>query len=178
MSFRAVCNTAISPWKQPAKFNIWKCTVYKVICVYSYCLSKERVDSESLKQVFFKTNPKQFHVHMYACWSFCVIWIKMQIHSLPQGATFEAVKIYRVSLVMLYTKQHCAYKRSLIRHYMRDERIMRGGVWKNEAEKWIFSENCSIFLPCMHVNLLLETPKTKIWTKVKVKSSTSLCRHP
>ncbi len=28
----------------------------------NYCLSKERVDSESLKRVVFKMNPKPFHV--------------------------------------------------------------------------------------------------------------------
>ncbi len=31
MTFHAVCNTALSEWKHPAKFYIWKCTVYKVI---------------------------------------------------------------------------------------------------------------------------------------------------
>ncbi len=31
MTFHAVCNTALSEWKHPAKFLIWKCTMYKVI---------------------------------------------------------------------------------------------------------------------------------------------------
>ncbi len=30
ITFHAVCNTALSEWKHPAKFYIWKCTVYKV----------------------------------------------------------------------------------------------------------------------------------------------------
>ncbi len=31
MTCHAVCNTALSEWKHPANFEIWKCTVYKVI---------------------------------------------------------------------------------------------------------------------------------------------------
>ncbi len=46
MTFHAVCNTALSEWKHPAKFYIWKCTVYKVI----------------VSQKKEATNPKPFHV--------------------------------------------------------------------------------------------------------------------
>ncbi len=66
--------------------------------------------------------------------------MKMQIHSLPLGAAFGAVKI-AVSSVTLYTKQHCTHKRCFIRHYRRDEikstnrrlELRKGGVWKNES---------------------------------------------
>ncbi len=59
MTFHAVCNTALHEWKHPAKFYIWKCSVYKVIVS-----QKKRVDSESLKRVVFKMNPKPFQVYV------------------------------------------------------------------------------------------------------------------
>ncbi len=31
MTIHAVCNTALSEWKHPAKFEIWNCTMYTVI---------------------------------------------------------------------------------------------------------------------------------------------------
>ncbi len=61
----------------------------------------EKVDSESLKRVVFKTNPKPFHVdidmkHLYiACplvGLLALVWIKMLINFFPLGATFEAIK--------------------------------------------------------------------------------------
>ncbi len=49
-----------------------------------------------------------------------------------------------------------------------------GGVWKNESfgSRWANKAKINaykkkwkcFFWPCMHVSLLLETPKTKIWT--------------
>ncbi len=61
----------------------------------------EKVDSESLKWVVFKTNPKPFHVdinmkHLYIARPLvgllALVWMKMQINFLPLGATFEAIK--------------------------------------------------------------------------------------
>ncbi len=48
MTFHAVCNTALQSFESESAL--------------SYILSKERVDSESLKRVVFKTNPKPFHI--------------------------------------------------------------------------------------------------------------------
>ncbi len=49
MTFHAMCNTALS--------EVLNMKVHRV-----YCLSKEKVDSESFKRVIFKTNSKLFHV--------------------------------------------------------------------------------------------------------------------
>ncbi len=43
--FHAVSNTHLIEWKHPAKFEIWKCTVYEVI------VSQKKVDTESFKWV-------------------------------------------------------------------------------------------------------------------------------
>ncbi len=90
------------------------------------------------------------------CWSFLLVWMKMQIHSLPLGATFGALKI-SVSAVTLYTKQHCAHKHCFIRHYRRmkmkstnHSRLVsrKGGVWKNESlsesfgSRWASKNKC------------------------------------
>ncbi len=90
ITFHAVCNS--STWIKTS----CKVLNLKVHRVKSYCLSKERVDTESMKPVIFKTNPKpscwrQHETLAYCpptCWSFRLVWMKMQIHSLPLGAAF------------------------------------------------------------------------------------------
>ncbi len=75
---------------------------------------------------------------------FALVWMKMQIHSLPLGGAFAAVKI-AVSPVTLYTQQHCAHKHCFIRHYRRDEMKMRpinqsaqiSVTQRRGLEKWI-----------------------------------------
>ncbi len=57
-TFHAVCNTARSEWKHPAKFYIWKCTVYKVI------VSQMKESTMNHLRVVFKTNPKPFNVEV------------------------------------------------------------------------------------------------------------------
>ncbi len=68
----------------------------------------------------------------------------MQIHSLPLGAAFGAVKIV-VFPVTLYTKQYCAHKHCFIRHYRCDDMKMRpidqspqiNVTQRRGLEKWI-----------------------------------------
>ncbi len=106
----------------------------------AHCLSKERVDSESLKRkLFVKRIPSC--LMLKSTWNisilpaqllhtqtwennliFALVWMKTQIHSLPLGAAFGALNI-AVSPVTLYTKQH--YKHCFIRHYRQDEMKMR-----------------------------------------------------
>ncbi len=82
ITFHAVCNTALSEWKHPGKFSIWKCTVYEAI-------------------VSQKKESTLNHWNESFVWEnliFALVWMKMQIHSLPLGAAFGEVKI-AVSLV-------------------------------------------------------------------------------
>ncbi len=124
MIFRAVCNTALSEWKHPEKFSIWKCSVYKVI------LSKERVDSESLKRVVFKTHPKP-RISCQLVGLFALVWMKMQIHSLPLGAAFGA-----------------AHRNAVHKAYRHDEMNMRpieqspqiSVTQRKGLEKWIVEQ--------------------------------------
>ncbi len=105
----------------------------------AHCLSKERVDSESLKwKLFVKRIPsclmlkskwnisilpaQLLHRQTWENLIFVLVWMKTQIHSLPLGAAFGALNI-AVSPVTLYTKQH--YKCCFIRHYRQDEMKMR-----------------------------------------------------
>ncbi len=76
-----------------------------------------------------------------------LVWMKMQIHSLPLGAAFRAQRI-AVSLLKLSTKQHC---HCFIRHYRHDEMEMKstnhcrlfsrkGKFYKNESlSEWFGS---------------------------------------
>ncbi len=118
------CVTALSEWKHPAKFSVWKCSVYKVI------LSKERVDSESLKRVVFKTHPEP-RISCQLVGLLALVWMKMQIHSLPLGAAFGA-----------------AHRNAVHKAYRHDEMNMRPieqspqiSVTQRKAlEKWIVEQ--------------------------------------
>ncbi len=49
-------NTAVSEWKHPAKFSIWKSAVYKVIVS-----QKKESTLNHWNESFFKTNHKPFY---------------------------------------------------------------------------------------------------------------------
>ncbi len=106
MIFHAVCNTALSEWKHPVKFYIWKCTVYKVIVS-----QKKESTLNHWNKRFLKKNPKRFmlmsawnisillahllHVHTWENLILALVWMKMLIHSLPLGAAFGVLKAHK-----------------------------------------------------------------------------------
>ncbi len=53
-------------------------------------------------------------------WIFALVWMKMQIHSLPLGAAFGALKAHKHGFKWNRTKHHRLASR-------------KGGVWKNES---------------------------------------------
>ncbi len=94
-----------------------------------------------------------------------------------------------VSLVKLYTKQHCAHKSELYQAWwngnetksdqspqinvtqrmgLKNESLNEsfGSPWayKVKINTYYKTVNECVFWPCRHVNLLLGTPRTKIWT--------------
>ncbi len=114
--------------------------------------------------------------------------MKMQIHSLPLGAAFGAVKI-AVYPVTLYTKQHCAHKCCFIRHYRHDEMKIKstnrtnhrrsasckGGVWKNESLSesfgscWASNVKINAYYKTMKVFLTLHACQACCWGLPKPK---------
>ncbi len=116
--------------------------------MYKVIVSQKKVDSESLKRDVFLNESQavscwyQLETLEYCCplvGLFALVWMKMQIHSLPLGAAFGAGKI-AVSPVTLYTKQHCTHKHCFLlwneiksTNHRRLESRQGGGVWKNES---------------------------------------------
>ncbi len=104
MIFHAVCNTALSEWKHPEMFEIWKCTVYKVIVSQKMC----RLLIIEISN--FKTNPWHFiltstwnisilpiHLLRAQTWgklNFALVWMKILIYSLPPSAAFGTLKAH------------------------------------------------------------------------------------
>ncbi len=91
MTFHAVCNTALSEWKHPAKFKILKCTVYKII------VSQKKELTSFLKRIpsYFKLT-STWNISILPAHLLVIFWLvlmKMQINSLPLGADFGEVKI-------------------------------------------------------------------------------------
>ncbi len=106
MTCHAVCNTALSEWKHPANFEIWKCTVYKVIVS-----QKKDLTLNYWNESFLKWIPSRFmltstwnisilpaHLLRVQTWEnliFALVWMNMQIHSLPLGAAFGVLKAHK-----------------------------------------------------------------------------------
>ncbi len=121
--------------------------MYKVIVSQKKESTLNHWNESFLKQIpsrFMMTSTWNINILPTTCWSFALVWMKMQIHSLPLGAAFGALKI-SVSPVTLYTTQHCAHKHCFIRHYRWDEMEMRpidqslqiSVTQRRGLEKWI-----------------------------------------
>ncbi len=73
MTFHAVCNTALSEWKHPAEFEIWKCTVYKVIVSQKKESTLNHWNESFLKWIpsrFMLTSTWSISILPPTCWSF------------------------------------------------------------------------------------------------------------
>ncbi len=130
--------------------------------MYKVIVSKERVDSEALKRVVFKTNPKPFHVDVSAqSWEiliFALVWMKMQIHSLLLGAAFGALKAHK----------HC-FKWNQTNHCRLAS--CKGGVWKNLSfgSCWANKVKINAYYKKMKVFFELACMSTCCWGLSKPK---------
>ncbi len=110
MTFHAVCNTALSEWKHPAKFEIWKCAVYKVIVSQKKESTLNHWNESFLKRIqshFMLTSRWNIsilpaHLLCAQTWEnsiFMLVWMKMQIHSLPLFFGASKIAVFPVTAV-------------------------------------------------------------------------------
>ncbi len=124
---------------------------YLSIVNWKFKITVNKVDSESLKRVFFKTNPKLFHVDVNisilppTCWSFHV--------GLNENAnSFFATRCCFWSSTHIgfpgKAKQHCAHKHCFIRitgqtRWKWDQSQQINVTQRSGLEKWIVWESLS-----------------------------------
>ncbi len=141
---------------------------------------------------FLTMNPKPFHVDVNdddACslvGLFRLVWMKIQIHSLPLGAAFGAVKIavspvkavHKAALhsqTLLYQALQARWNENETNRTNHCRLASRkGGVWKINHRAESFESRCpskvkisahyKCFLTLHACQPVIWTPKTKIWT--------------
>ncbi len=147
----------------PAKFEIWKCTVFKVIVSQKKESTLNHWNESFLKRILsrFMLMPK---------WQINIL----PAHLLPLDAAFGALKI----AVSPVTAVHIAALHSALNeidqsYNHRKLASHKRVVWKNESlietfgSRWANKVKINtyykkvFFWPCMHVNLLLGLPKPK-----------------
>ncbi len=114
MTFHAVCNTALSEWKHPAKFEIWKCTVYKVIVS-----QKKESTLNHWNESFLKWIPSRFIVT--STWKISILPAHLLVFSRWSEWKYKFSLCHQVPLLeqavspgTLYTKQHCTHKHQVL----------------------------------------------------------------
>ncbi len=113
MTFHAVCNTALSEWKHPAEFEIWKCTVYK-------CIDSQKKEStlNHWNDKFLKRIPNRFM--LTSTWNISILPAHLLVFrvGLNENAdSFFATRCHFWSCKIAVSRERCTQSSTVLVAY-------------------------------------------------------------